>query len=58
MEFLSMGLGSAVCLAVGAGIGLAVDAAAHTSPLFTLIGLGLGVVAGIFYTVAKVKQNL
>ena len=46
MEFLSLGLGSALCLAVGAGIGLAIDAAAGTSPLFTLLGLGFGVVAG------------
>ena len=41
MEFLSLGLGSALCLAVGAGIGLAVDAAAGTSPVFTLVGSGL-----------------
>jgi F0F1-type ATP synthase assembly protein I len=57
MEFLGLGLGSALCLAAGAGLGLAIDAAAHTSPLFTLIGLGLGVVAGVLYTVAKVRQN-
>jgi F0F1-type ATP synthase assembly protein I len=57
-DFLGMGLGSALCLVVGAGAGLAVDAVAHTSPLFTLVGLGLGVVAGVFYTVAKVRQNL
>jgi F0F1-type ATP synthase assembly protein I len=57
-EFLSLGLGSALCLAVGAGIGLAIDAAAGTSPVFTLIGLGFGVVAGIMYTVSKVRQNL
>jgi F0F1-type ATP synthase assembly protein I len=58
MEFLSLGLGSALCLAVGAGAGLAIDAAAGTSPLFTLLGLGFGVVAGVLYTVAKVRRNL
>jgi F0F1-type ATP synthase assembly protein I len=58
MEFLGMGLGSALCLAAGAGLGIGVDAAAHTGPLFTLVGLGLGVVAGVLYTVTKVRQNL
>ena len=58
MEFLSLGLGSALCLVVGAGIGLAIDAAVGTSPLFTLIGLGFGVVAGVLYTVSKVRRNL
>lgn len=53
-----MGLGSAICLALGAIVGLVVDAMAHTSPLFTLVGLGLGVVAGILYTVSKVRRNL
>jgi F0F1-type ATP synthase assembly protein I len=47
-----------LCLAVGAGIGLAIDAAAGTSPVFTLIGLGFGVVTGILYTVSKVRRNL
>jgi F0F1-type ATP synthase assembly protein I len=58
IEFLTLGLGSALCLAVGAGIGLAIDALAGTSPIFTLIGLGFGVVIGILYTVSKVRQNL
>jgi F0F1-type ATP synthase assembly protein I len=58
VDFLTMGMASALCLVLGGGIGFAVDAAAHTSPLWTFVGLGFGVVAAVLTTVTQVRKHL
>jgi len=57
IDFLSMGVASALCLILGGGIGVGVDALAHTSPLWTFVGLGFGVVLAVLVTVAQVRKN-
>ena len=57
-DFLTMGVASALCLILAGGIGFGVDAAAHTSPLWTFVGLGFGVVAAVLVTVSQVRKNL
>jgi F0F1-type ATP synthase assembly protein I len=52
-----MGVASALCLILGGGIGVAIDAVVHTSPLWTFVGLGFGVVAAVLVTVAQVRKN-
>ena len=58
VDFLTMGLASALCLVLAGGIGFAVDTVAHTSPLWTFVGLGFGVVAAVLVTVSQVRKNL
>ncbi len=58
IDFLTMGIASALCLVLAGGIGLAIDAVAHTSPLWTLVGLGFGVVAAVLVTVSQVRRHL
>lgn len=55
-----MGLGGLLAGAVVAGlvIGLVVDDRAGTSPTFTLVGIGLGVFAGIAGFWARVRAAL
>ena len=57
IDFLSLGVASALCLILGGGIGVAIDALAHTSPLWTFVGLGFGVVSAVLVTVAQVRKN-
>jgi F0F1-type ATP synthase assembly protein I len=54
------GLGGmlAGAVVVGMVIGLLVDKAAGTSPLWTLVGLGLGILVGIAAFVSRVKSAL
>ncbi len=58
VAFLTLGLTVAVSLAVCAGIGYLIDALAHTEPLFTLIGLALGVMIAVATTVSTVRRYL
>ncbi|HET9732404.1 MAG TPA: AtpZ/AtpI family protein [Acidimicrobiales bacterium] len=57
-DLLTLGLYNGVCVALGAGAGLAVDAWLNTTPLFVLIGLALGVAAGAVGTWNRMKQFL
>jgi F0F1-type ATP synthase assembly protein I len=54
------GLGGmlAGAVVVGMVVGLLVDKAAGTSPLWTLVGLGLGILVGIAAFVSRVKSAL
>lgn len=54
------GLGGllAGAVVVGLVIGLLVDDAAGTTPLFTLLGLALGILAGAFAFWARVRAAL
>ncbi len=55
---LGMGAVIAAALAAGIGLGWLVDTLANTSPLFIIVGLGLGIVGAVSYTVMEFKQYL
>jgi membrane protein YdbS with pleckstrin-like domain len=58
IDFLTMGVAIALCLILAGGIGVAIDAVAHSTPLWTFVGLGFGVVAAVLVTVSLVRKNL
>ncbi len=58
IDFLTMGVASALCLVLGGGIGYGIDALAHTTPVLTFVGLGFGVVAAVLVTVTQVRKYL
>jgi F0F1-type ATP synthase assembly protein I len=47
-DLLSLGTTLASCLVLGFGAGWLVDRAASTFPIFSLVGLALGVIAACF----------
>jgi F0F1-type ATP synthase assembly protein I len=47
-----------VALAIGVVVGLLVDGWLGTSPVFTLVGLVLGVAASVSVTVTRVRRLL
>jgi len=55
---LTFGMTTAACLVVGLGVGWLVDWVLDTLPVFTLIGLALGIVLTCYYVYAKLKQYL
>jgi F0F1-type ATP synthase assembly protein I len=55
---LGMGVVDAVVIGIGLGLGLLVDSLLDTTPVFLMIGLALGVVAVVAYTVARFKEFL
>jgi Putative F0F1-ATPase subunit Ca2+/Mg2+ transporter len=56
--FVGLGTTVAGCVAVGVGGGIALDAWLHTSPLFLVIGLVLGLAAAVATVVAQVRRFL
>jgi F0F1-type ATP synthase assembly protein I len=58
VEFLTLGLSAAVALMAGAGLGYLVDRWAGTSPVFTLVGVVLGLAMAVAMTVAQVRKHL
>jgi F0F1-type ATP synthase assembly protein I len=58
MAFLSMGLSSAVCVGLGLLVGVLVDDALHTSPVFLLIGLALGLAVAALSVVKQIRTYL
>jgi F0F1-type ATP synthase assembly protein I len=57
-SLLGMGAAIACMLAVGLGLGALVDSLAHTGPVFLLIGLLLGIVGAVGYTVVLFRRYL
>jgi F0F1-type ATP synthase assembly protein I len=55
---MTIGLASALMIGLALGIGLAVDAWLHTSPIGTLIGLALGIAAAVGSTVHQIRKLL
>lgn len=55
---LGMGAVVAAQLAVGLGLGWLVDSLAGTSPVFVLVGLLLGIVGAVSYTVLEFRKFL
>jgi hypothetical protein len=58
IDFLTMGVSSALCLVLGGGIGYGIDALAGTSPILTFVGLAFGVVAAVLVTITLVRKYL
>jgi F0F1-type ATP synthase assembly protein I len=58
VEFLTLGLTLAVTIVVCAALGYLVDRGLGTSPIFTLVGLVLGIAAAVMTAVARIKKYL
>jgi F0F1-type ATP synthase assembly protein I len=58
VAFLNMGLSAAVCVGLGVLVGVLVDGALHTAPLFLLIGLALGLGVAAFSVVKQIRTYL
>ena len=56
--FLGLGTAVAGCVAVGVFAGIFLDGRAHTSPLFLVLGLVLGVGAAVGTVVTQVRRFL
>jgi F0F1-type ATP synthase assembly protein I len=57
-DLMSIGLASALMIGGGLGIGLGIDAWIGTSPVATLIGLVVGIVAAVGSTVRQIRKFL
>ncbi len=57
-DLLAFGLSTAACLVAGLALGWLADAALDTLPLFTLIGLALGILATGLYIYAMLRKYL
>ncbi|HEX4703075.1 MAG TPA: AtpZ/AtpI family protein [Pseudonocardiaceae bacterium] len=55
-RLVGVGTTMAVLIAGGLLIGLFIDSRAHTVPVFTLAGLGIGMAATIWYGYAKFRR--
>jgi hypothetical protein len=53
-----LGVSLAVCVAGGVGLGIYLDDVTHRSPLFTLLGLALGVVIAVAVAYVQIKKFL
>jgi F0F1-type ATP synthase assembly protein I len=51
-----MGLATALLLAVGLGLGLLADGLMHTLPVFTLVGLAVGITCAGRYTYVEFRR--
>jgi F0F1-type ATP synthase assembly protein I len=58
LSLAGLGISIAICVAGGVLLGLYVDEKAHTSPVFVLIGLLLGVVCGVGLAYVEIKRLL
>jgi F0F1-type ATP synthase assembly protein I len=58
MAFLTLGLGTALCLAAGFGLGLLVDRWLGISPWGAVVGVVAGIVMAILMAVTKIRQYL
>jgi F0F1-type ATP synthase assembly protein I len=57
-ELLGMGVVIAAVIAVGTGLGWVVDVLVNTVPIFLMIGLALGIVGAVAYTVSQFRKYL
>lgn len=55
---LGMGIVIAAQFVVGLGLGWLIDSLANTTPIFLLIGLLLGIIGAITYTVVEFRKYL
>ncbi len=57
-DLMTMGIASALMIALGLGAGLGIDAWLHSSPVATLLGLCFGIAAAVGSTVRRVRKFL
>ncbi len=57
-ELLTLGTTLAACVVGGVGLGWLVDRVAGTLPVFLLVGLGLGIVAGMMIAYQRIRPYL
>jgi Putative F0F1-ATPase subunit Ca2+/Mg2+ transporter len=55
---VGIGTVSAATLAAGIALGWWLDGLLHTSPILVLLGIALGLVGGVCYTVVEFRQFL
>ena len=55
-SLLGLGTAIAACLVLPLVLGYLLDHGVHTTPLFTLVGLALGVVAAARYAYTEVRR--
>ena len=58
LSLAGLGLSIALCVAGGVLLGLYVDDKAHTSPVFALIGLLVGVVFAVWLAYTEIKRMM
>jgi F0F1-type ATP synthase assembly protein I len=58
MTLLGVGIVTALLFAGGLALGWLLDRLLKTSPILTLVGLTLGLAAGIYYTIAQFRSFL
>jgi len=58
VEFLTLGLTVAVTVVVGGALGYLVDRWLGTSPVFTLVGVALGITAAVLTAVRQFRKYL
>lgn len=57
-SLLGIGGYDAVCLLAGMGLGWFADSRLHTTPIFVLVGLALGLVLAVVGTWAQIRKFL
>lgn len=57
-NLLGLGGYDALCLLAGMGLGWFVDSRLHTTPIFVLVGLAVGLVLAVVGTWAQIKKYL
>jgi F0F1-type ATP synthase assembly protein I len=55
---LGMGVSIALCIALGVWLGIWLDGVTHRSPLFTLLGLLVGIVFAVVTAYVQLKKFL
>jgi F0F1-type ATP synthase assembly protein I len=55
---LGIGTVSAVAVAAGIALGWWADALLNTFPILLFVGLALGIVGGVYYTVSQIRPFL
>jgi len=55
---LGMGVSIALCVTVGLLVGIWLDGVSHLSPLFTLLGLLVGIVFAVVTAYVQIKKFL
>jgi F0F1-type ATP synthase assembly protein I len=58
VEFMTLGFSAATALVVGGGLGYLLDRWVGTVPLFTLIGVALGLTTAVMMVRARVRKYL
>ncbi|MHB1517977.1 MAG: AtpZ/AtpI family protein [Acidimicrobiales bacterium] len=58
VALLTLGLSAAVAVALVGALGYLVDRWVGTSPVFTVIGLALGVLTAVVMTITQVRRYL